>query len=68
MSRECFVRAIDPNDKWHSANVLALTEESFRRFVVERLAIAQMVSVVDDEAMGAEPPYRTRLACAEKNP
>ena len=68
MSRECFVRAIDPNDKWHSANVLALTDESFRRFVVERLAMASLLVVVDDDRQGAEPPYRTRSVCVEEKP
>ena len=55
---DVYVRAIDLAGRWWSAPVTALDEDSFRRFVADRMARTGMVTgVVSDE----ELPLRTTI-------
>jgi len=48
---QVFVRALDPEGKWGNADVLDLTDESFRVFVVGRLMAFHQVSYVEDQLL-----------------
>ena len=58
MMRGVYVRAIGTNKKWGAHDVMDLCDESFRAFVVWRLAEAGMVV----RLAGEEPPtlYSTK--------
>ena len=64
---QVFVRAQDPTGKWGSADVLDLTDESFRAFLVEMLRRAGIVVYLKDELVdGEEITYHTRTTFEEE--
>jgi len=52
---QCFVRALDENDKWGAVDVLDLDDESFRRFVVSKMADMGIVTIIVKEDQEPEP-------------
>lgn len=50
-----FVRALGPDGKWTTIDVLDLSERSFRQFVLERLCLVGAVHAVVDEMKEPEP-------------
>ena len=52
---QCFVRALDENNKWGTVDVLDLDDESFRRFVVSKLAEIGAVTIIVNEEKEIEP-------------
>ena len=43
---QVFVRAIDPDGRWFSSDALDLNDESFRRFILDRMHVFGMLSVM----------------------
>lgn len=60
---QVFIRAMDPDGRWHSADVLDLEEESFRRWVFGFFVDAQLVVSLRPEAVdvaNSSEPMRCR--------
>ncbi len=56
---QCFVRAIGSDNQWHSVDILDLTEDSFRRFVLTRLHDLGAI-VVTKKSVKEQPLYEQR--------
>ena len=63
MKHEVYVRAQTSDNRWATVNAMDLTDESFKRFVLNKLAEAGIVGSLFDE--GASLQLETNLTKAE---
>lgn len=62
MKHEVFVRAQTSDNRWATVNAMDLTDESFKRFVLNKLAEAGIVGALVDEG---DVFYETNLTKIE---
>jgi hypothetical protein len=62
MNHEVYVRAQTIDNRWASVNAMDLTDESFKRFVLNKLAEAGIVGALVDES---EVSLKTHLTKAQ---
>ena len=55
---QCFVRAINKEEKWDSVDILNLDEDSFRRFVLRKLADMGVICIIISDKK--EKPLREK--------
>ena len=58
--QQVFVRALDAEDKWGSADILDLDDESFRAFVIRVLVDAELVCAIKDDCFAEGQPLAAR--------
>ena len=63
MKHDVFVRAQTSDNRWETVNAMDLTDESFKRFVLNKLAEAGIVASLFDE--GASLQLETNLTKAQ---
>ena len=59
--KKVFVRALGTDGRYGAANACDLTEESFRRFVLDKLIDAGVVYFVEDKDNAEGNPYQARV-------
>ena len=57
---QCFVRAINTDAKWDSVDVLNLTDESFRRFILTKLSEIEVIATIRQQEDEEEKPLYER--------
>ena len=62
MKHEVYVRAQTSDNRWATVNAMDLTDESFKRFVLNKLAEAGIVGSIIDES---DVFYETELTKAQ---
>ena len=62
MKHDVYVRAQTSDNRWATVNAMDLTNESFKRFVLNKLAEAGIVSSIVDES---DIFYETELTKAQ---
>jgi len=58
---QCFVRALNKDDKWDSVDVLNLDDESFRRFIISALGKMGIIAYIIVDDVEDEPLRERKL-------